>query len=105
MDAKLIWCRTEKNKNGFPVEMDECVEVFATEKEIARSEFYEAMRNGIAVKKILEVRTEDFELSRHTDKNNRLQYASKVEFEGETYKIIKTYGKGKSKIELTCGDV
>ena len=105
MEAKLIWTNSGgKDEDGFSIE-EECeVLVFAEERSIVRSEFYEALRSGVSVKKILRLRREDFEQSRHTDQNGHTQYATKIEYEGETYGIIKHYAKGKADIELTCGD-
>lgn len=104
MEAKLIWSIYKKDDDAFPIRIDEKAEIFVEEKEIVRSEFYESMRSGVAVKVILVTRIEDYELSRHTDKNNRVLYADKVEYDGETYDIIRAYKKGKSKIELVCGE-
>ena len=104
MEAKLIWTELSQNKNGFPIKTDNTVDVFAEEKEIVRSEFYEAMRSGITVKKILRVRLEDYELSKHLNNDGKTEYATEIEYDGERYKIIRAYGKGKSKLELTCGE-
>lgn len=103
MEAQLIWNELEKNENGFPVKKPHTVDVYVDEKEIVRSEFYDAMRSGIAVKKILELRVEDYELSRHVDDNGKTAYATEIKYEDMSYKIIRTYKRCKAKIELTCG--
>lgn len=104
MEAKLKWNIVKNGKNGFPESIQSEVEVYVDEKEIVRNEFYEAMRSGISVKKVLVLRTEDFELSKHLDENGKMEYATKIEYENETFNIIRAYKRGKSKIELTCGE-
>lgn len=105
MEAKLIWNSISKDTDGFPVTKENEKEVFAEEKEITRSEFYESMRSDIKVKKVIEIRIEDFELSKHVDEGGKTLYASEVKYDDETFKIIRTYKKGKAKIELTCGEM
>lgn len=105
MNAKLIWSELKKNENGFPIKKNNEVDVFVEEKEVVRAEFYEAMRSGITVKKVFKVRTEDFELSKHVDDAGNTAYATEIEHEGETYKIVRAYERGKAKIELTCGEM
>lgn len=106
MEAKLIWyIHRGKDEDGFPIKEEHTVTVFAEERAIVRTEFYEAVRSGMSVKKVLKLRKEDYEQSRHTDANGHTQYASRIEYEGEVYGIIKHYSKGKADIELTCGDV
>ena len=104
MDVKLLWSERTKDDDGFPVEKNEAAEVFADEKEIKRSEFYESMRSGVNVAKVMELRIEDYELSEHRDSSGRKIYASEMEIDGEILKIIRTYKTGKSKIELICGE-
>ena len=104
MEAKLKWSIVKNGKNGFPESIQNEVEVYAEEKEIVRNEFYEAMRSGISVKKVFVVRIEDYELSRHLDENGKTEYATQVEYEDETFNIIRAYKRGKSKVELTCGE-
>lgn len=105
MEAKLIWSEIGKNENGFPVKQNNEVAVYVEEKEVVRAEFYEAMRSGITVKKILKVRAEDFEMSKHLDDAGNKAYATEIEYDGESYKIVRTFSRGKSQIELTCGGI
>lgn len=67
MEATLLWSSKTKDKDGFPVETEHSVDIFAEEKSIVRAEFYEAMRAGVEVKLVLETRQEDFELSAHEE--------------------------------------
>lgn len=102
MEATLLWSSKTKDKDGFPVETEHSVDIFAEEKSIVRAEFYEAMRAGVEVKLVLETRQEDFELSAHEEDGKKV-YARKVEYEGYTYDIVRTYKTGKSKIQIICG--
>lgn len=101
----LIWNEidnTKKNDNGFPEPVRHTVDVYADEKSVGRTEKYEAMRSGIDVSLVLSVRTEDWELTRHTE-SGRPSYARKVLKDGCEYNIIRAYKTGKARIELTCG--
>lgn len=104
MEAKLLWSEKTKDADGFPEEKTTEVDVFVEEREIKRSEFYESLRSGVQITKVLELRIEDFDLSEHEDSSGRKVYASKIKMDKEVYKIIRTYKTGKSKIELICGD-
>lgn len=105
MEIELIWTQNMEDEDGYAVKTQEYSRcIFAEEKSVARNEFYEAMRSGIKVKRIFEVRKEDFELSRHRDEAEKVKYAEYAVYEGERYRIIKAYGKGKSKVELACGE-
>lgn len=101
MSAVLIWSETGKDKDGFPVETMHEIPVYAEEKSVTRDEFYKSMQAGVSVKIILEVRIEDFELSRHIE-NERTAYARKLRYNDEIYDIIRTYKPGKSKMEIVC---
>ena len=47
------------------------------------------MNAGIEVKFILEIRPEDFELSRHRDAQGKRAYARKIEYDGAVYDIAR----------------
>lgn len=102
MEAELIWTTKTKDKDGFPVEEEHFVEIYAEEKSIVRAEFYDALRSGVEVKAVLETRQEDYELSAH-EEDGKKTYASKVRYDGQTYDIKRTYRAGKARIELVCG--
>lgn len=102
MDAKLIWITRDKDKDGFPVETEHSIDIYAEEKSIVRTEFYEAMRSGVEVKVVLETRQEDYKLSLH-EVDGKKSFASKIRYDGQEYDIKRTYAAGKAKIELVCG--
>lgn len=80
------------------------VEVFARVKSVRATEFYEAMRSNINLRYIFAVDPDDYELSaKVTDgKKTRAQY---VEYDGERYKVVRTYRTDMGEIELSCEEV
>lgn len=100
-EAKLLIVRNGKDEDGFPVEKKEEIPVFVNEISATRNEFYEALRAGISIKTVLEIRWEDWELSRHKI-NGKKAYATQIEYDDSVYDIARTYRKGKSTIELIC---
>ena len=101
MIVELIWSEITKNENGFPVEQYHSIQAYGKEKSATRSEVYEAMRAGVDVKTVLEVRQEDWEQTRHLV-DGKPEYARKVKLSGCEYRIVSGYKKGKATIELTC---
>lgn len=100
-EAKLLVTANEKDKDGFPVEVKKKIPVYVREKSVMRAEFYEALRSGITVKIILETRQEDWELSAHTV-GGKKEFASRIEYDGSVYDIVRTYKNDKSMIEIIC---
>ena len=100
--AILIWEDIVKDKEGFPISDPHETETYAEEKSATRTEVYEALRTGVDVKTILEIRQEDWEATRHIV-DGKPEYARKIKFDGCTYDIIRAYRKGKATVELTCG--
>ncbi len=99
--ANLVYVIEKNDSDGFPIKSEVKTEVFVDKKSIKRSEFYTAMQVGMKPSIAFEIRPEDWELSRHIEKNKVL-YAQKIEFDGGTYDIIRTYEDG-SMVELVCG--
>lgn len=100
-DAKLLIVKNGKDKDGFPVKETQEIPIYVKEKSATRSEFYEALRSNIRVKMILETRQEDWELSAHIV-GEKKEYASKIEYDGAVYDIVRTYKSDKSMIEIVC---
>lgn len=98
----LIYITVGKNANGFPVETRNEQTVFCREKAVTRTEFYEALRSGLSVSLVLELRQEDYKLTEHTAANGRKEYATKVNYDGADYDIVRTYRNDRSMIELIC---
>lgn len=99
---KLIWSEVTKDDDGFPVNKETAVEVYGREKSATRSEVYKAMRAGVTVQTVFEIRQEDWEETKHTV-DGKTEYARLAEYDGRKYDIIRTYRTGKSKIEVSCG--
>lgn len=100
--ANLIYTTEMQDEEGYPIQAEVKTEVFVNKKSVARTEFYIAMQSGMKPSVIFELRTEDYELTKHVV-NSKTLFADKVEYDGGQYDIIRTYAKGESMIELTCG--
>lgn len=100
-EAKLLIILNEKDEDGFPKEIKEEIPIYVNEKSATRSEFYEALRSNIRIRIVLETRQEDWELSAHMV-NGKKEYASRIEYDGFVYDIVRTYRNDKSMIEIIC---
>lgn len=112
MKDKLITLVTvlgeKQDSSGFKTgEETQRIEVFAEVKSVGRSEYYEALRASMKVSIIFAVDPDDFLLSEVEislkDGNTKKLKASKVEYDGTLYQIVRTYNKGD--LELTCREV
>lgn len=92
-EAVLVTVSNSRDADGFPVEAKARLPVYVREKSATRTEFYEALRSGLHVSRVFDVRVEDFELA---------QGATRIEYAGRTYDIIRTYQSDKSMIQLVC---
>lgn len=100
-DAVLLVVTIEKDEDGFPTETEKEIPVYVREKSATRSEFYAALREGITVKTVFEIRIEDFEQSAYMV-GGKKEYATRIRHDGSTYDIVRTYRTGKAIMELTC---
>lgn len=98
----LIYVTNGKNPNGFPVETQTQTEVFCRERSVTRTEFYDAHRAGFTISLVLELRQEDWELTKHTAASGKKEYATKVRYDGGLYDIVRSYRNDKSMIQLMC---
>lgn len=93
-----MWCDTLDlgklniivNDNGVEEERLITREVFCNEKSVTTNEYYQSSQNGNEIKIIFEVKQIDYE---------KEQY---VIYEGESYKIMRTYKTNSEDIELHC---
>ena len=114
MNDKLITLITvlseKRDSSGFKTGEDtHCVEIFAEEKSVGRAEHYEARRSAMEVSIILSVNPEDFllsvaEITLRDGKTKKVK-ASKVEYEGTQYQIIRTYKTKAGMLEMTCKEI
>lgn len=80
------------------------VEVFAGIKSVGRTEYYEALRNGIDLKIIFIISPDDFKLADGIVDGKKIS-ASKIIYDGEEFLIKRTYVKDMVEMELMCGKV
>lgn len=78
------------NDNGVEEEQLSYKEVFCNEKSVGTNEYYKSSQNGNEIKVVFEVKQIDYE---------KEQY---VIYEGETYKVVRTYKSNSEDIELHC---
>ncbi len=91
-----------KDEYDYPIFEDVKTEVFVEKLSVTRSEFYTAMQSGMKPSIVFKVWYDDFELTRH-DVDGKPVYADKVEYDGNTYNILRTYSKDETVLELVCG--
>lgn len=89
---KLVKVTQTRDTDGFPVETLEEFEVMAQIKSVGRTEFYQAAHEGINVSVIAVINLDDWDEHKS---------ASKVKYDGELYRIIRTYKTSKLDVELT----
>ena len=86
----LVAITTAKDPDGFPVTTETKRTVFADKKSVRQSEFYLAAAQNIRLELMFDVRSID--------------YAGEtlLEYNGQRYKIIRTYDKDGEITELIC---
>jgi SPP1 family predicted phage head-tail adaptor len=86
----LIHVSNGENALGDIVETESSREVFANKKSVKLSEFYQAQANGLKPEIVFEVMLYDYEGE------------EKLTFEGESFRVIRTYQKSSEILELIC---
>lgn len=87
---ELISITHNVNTLGDIVEIKTKKQVYANETSVKRSEFYQAMQNGLRPEVIFEVKSIDY-----TDEK-------KIEWDSKEYNVIRTYSKDREVVELVC---
>jgi hypothetical protein len=87
---------------GFDIETEVKTEVYAKQKSVKYTQKYLAMQAGQNPEIVLEVRMEDWELTKHIV-NSMPEYAIKAEIDSAVYNIIGNYSPDGSKVLLTLG--
>lgn len=100
--ANLIYTTTGDDGDGFDADTEVKTEVFAKMKSVKYTQKYLAMQAGVHPEIALEIRMEDWELTKHIV-NKMLKYATKVDIDGAIYNITDNYTKDGSKVILTLG--
>lgn len=88
----LASASTGRDKDGFPKADVQITEVFADVQSVKRSEFYEALRSGIAMDITCKVRSIDY---------GRQKF---VRWEGTWYKVVRSY-RVEDWTELNCEEI
>lgn len=98
---------TEEDDDGFSTKKEtKETEVFAGTKSVGRSEYYEAARNGMKASIIFVVDRSDFEMGIWRDEKGKKKKPSKISYDGDLYRIIRTYVSGDDDdMEITCEEV
>lgn len=92
--AELVSVTSGTDADGFPAEAVETArEVFVDVQSVRRSEFYDAMRTGLALTIAFVVRACDYA-------GEKL-----VDYDGRRYKVERTYTKDGEMMELNCSEV
>lgn len=86
--------KTIKNENGFKVKTEPTKEeVYCGVKSATRTEFYNAMKNGIRIAYVFVLAYDDY--------NDQRQ----LEYNGKRYQIERVYRTSEYYIELSCSEV
>lgn len=88
--------------SGFPVtQTEETLDVFARVKSVRASEYYEAMRSNLNLSRIFAVDPDDYDTMVLMVDGKKV-YPSLVAYDGERYKIVRTYRTDMGDLELSC---
>lgn len=100
-EATLLVITNGKDEYGFPVESREEIPVYVKTVSATRDEFYKALQNGITIKTVFNMRTEDWLESERLNGSVK-EYATQIEYDGAVYEVVRTYQKSKATIEVVC---
>lgn len=78
------------NENGVEEETFNLKEVFCNEKSVTSDEYYKSSQAGEEIKIVLEIKQVDYEKEPY------------LVYDGENYKVVRTYKTGSENIELHC---
>ncbi len=95
----IMKVQSGRNKDGSPQYTEQTAEMFADVQSVKRSEFYAANRNGIDLDLVAVMNWTDF-YGLYVESDGVRIRPSEVEFEGERYRIKRTYSGDKHKLEL-----
>lgn len=82
-------------------EVINAVEIFADRKSVGRTEYYEALRNGINLSIIFVINPDDFALADMVV-DKKKHRASKIIYDAEYFLIKRTYVKDMNTMEIMC---
>ena len=94
--CKLVKIEKTIDDEGFEIEQETEVEVFCEIKSIGRSEFYQAANAGVKVSLLVNIDADDYEANGEP---------MRVNLKGKCYKVVRTYKKVGTEMELTLQEV
>ena len=103
-DITLITSITTVDDDGFEQKEEKKSEIFGKVTDTKRSEFYQALADGIKATKTIQIFKDDYE-DACVSVNKKKKIPSKVICNNETYKIERTYGVSDDVLELICSEV
>lgn len=103
--VELIVILRETDADGFPIEREVKSDQLAEIKSVKRSEYYQAARDGINAQLVIKINLDDWREAIYVDKAGKRHKPTRVRYDGEMYKIGRTYEPSKTQIELTLQEV
>jgi uncharacterized protein YxjI len=101
--ANLIYTDITQDADGFNIETPVKTGVLVDKKDVFDNLKFASMASGAEAKIMFELWEDDFKLTEHASEGKKL-YADRVEYDGETYKILNRSTADNSLIiRLTCG--
>lgn len=96
----VVQVNTGTDSDGYPVQTEVKKEIFAERKSVNRTEYYAAYTAGMKADIIFSINPDEFYIE---DEEENKYIPEKINHEGITYRIGRTYQKTKhSPLELTC---
>lgn len=100
--VNLIYITAQDDGEGFDVNTEVKTEVFAKKQSVKYTQKYLAMQVGQNPELQIEIRMEDWELTKHIV-NHMPLYATKVDIDGAVYDIKDNYSPDGSRVFITLG--
>ena len=83
--------------------IENTIPTYAQEKSVTRQERLVSYQTNTDSAYVYDVRSEDYELTKHIDKDTKKPiYASRIMVEEAVFDIVHHYSVGNGKVELTC---
>lgn len=90
---QLVSFNTTVDDNGFEVNTEIKIEVFADKKSVRANEFYEAQKLGYKLSAMFVIRPYEY---------NAQEY---IYYENNKYKVERTYEKNTEELEIICSKI
>lgn len=100
-EIQLIYSTWSPGDSGKQIQQEHAVEVFAQENSTSSLEFYRAAAAGMEVTKVWTIRSEDYEMVKHT-LGKKIKYAETIEVDGCRYDVVRDYWLSNGKVVISC---